>query len=226
MRRTQCTPTSAPKQAQQLAKLNLSSHSTITVISFLIDIFCRLNALSTPFYAANAMHADFSVETSTATRKTQSFLDLEENLLFRFWLRYFGVQTLFPLHSMRRTQCIPISASKQAQQLAKLNISFLSTKTVISFLIEIFRRLNAPSTPFYAANAVHAEFSVETSAATRKTQTFLDFDEYCYFVPDCDISAFIRSIHSILCGERSAYRFQRRNKPSNSQNSIFLRIRR
>jgi hypothetical protein len=85
---------------------------------------------------------------------------------------------------MRRTQCITISASKQAQRLAKLNISFLSTKTVISFLIEIFRCFDALSTPFYTPKAVDAEFSVETSAATRKTQTFLDFDEYCYFVPD------------------------------------------
>jgi hypothetical protein len=177
-------PNSASKQAQQLAKHKPSSISTNTVISFLIEIFLRLYALSTPFYAANAMHADFIVKTSTATRKTQSFLDLEENLLFRSRLRYFGVQTLFPLHSMRRTQCIPISASKQAQQLAKLNISFLSTKTVISFLIEIFRCFDAPSTPFYTPKAVDAEFSVETSAATRKTQTFLDFDEYCYFVPD------------------------------------------
>jgi hypothetical protein len=85
---------------------------------------------------------------------------------------------------MRRTQCTPISASKQAQQLAKLNFSSLSTKTVISFLIEIFRRLNALSTPFYAANAVHADFRVQTSPATRKTQSFLDYYENRYFVPD------------------------------------------
>jgi hypothetical protein len=85
---------------------------------------------------------------------------------------------------MRRTQCIPISASRQAQQLAKLNLSSISTKTVISFLIEIFRRLNALSTPFYAANAVHTDFSVETSPATRQTQSFVDYNENSYFVPD------------------------------------------
>jgi hypothetical protein len=85
---------------------------------------------------------------------------------------------------MRRSQCIPISASKKAQQLAKLNLSSHSTITVISFLIDIFCRLDALSTPFYTPKAVDAEFSVETSAATRNTQTFLDFDEYCYFVPD------------------------------------------
>jgi hypothetical protein len=35
---------------------------------------------------------------------------------------------------------------------------------------------------------VHADFSDETSSATRKTQSFRDFDENCYFVLDSDIS--------------------------------------
>jgi hypothetical protein len=73
---------------------------------------------------------------------------------------------------------------KQAQQLAKLNVSLISTKTVISILTEIFRRLNAQSAPFYASNAVQAYFIVETSPANRKTQSFADFDENCYFFPD------------------------------------------
>jgi hypothetical protein len=73
---------------------------------------------------------------------------------------------------------------KQAQQLTKLNLSSISSKTFISFLIEIFRRLDALSTPFYAPNAVQADFIVETSPATRKTQSFLDFVENFYFVPD------------------------------------------
>jgi hypothetical protein len=66
------------------------------------------------------------------------------------------------------------------------NHSFLdfAEKSVIIFLIEIFRRLNALSTPFYAAMAAHADFSVNTSPASRKTQSFLDSEENCYFVPD------------------------------------------
>jgi hypothetical protein len=85
---------------------------------------------------------------------------------------------------MRRTQCTPISSSKQALQPAELNFPTISTKTVVSFLIEILRCFDAVSTPFYAANAVHADFSVETSPATRRTQSFFPFDENCYFVPD------------------------------------------
>jgi hypothetical protein len=272
-RRTQCTPISLLKQAQQLAKRNLSLISTKTVISLLTEIFRRLDALSTPFYAPNAVQADFIVETIPATRKTQFFFDFVENcyflpdwdisafkrsihsilcvessarrfqrrnkssnsqnsifprfhpkLLFRSWLRYFGVFSLFPLLSTLRTQCRPISLLKQAQKLAKRNLSPISTKTVISFLTEIFRRLNAQSAPFYASNAVHADFSVETSPATRKTQSFRDFGENCYFVPDWDISAFKRSIRSILRVECSARRLQRRNNPSNSQNAIFPRF--
>jgi hypothetical protein len=76
---------------------------------------------------------------------------------------------------------MPISASKQGQQLAKLYLSSISTKTVISFMIEIFQRLNALSTPFCAPKAVHAEFIVETS---QKTLSLVDFDENCYFVHD------------------------------------------
>jgi hypothetical protein len=90
---------------------------------------------------ANAVHTDFSVETSPANHKTHSFLDFAE-------------------------------------------------KSVIWFLIEMFRRLDALSTPLCAPIAVHADFIVETSVTTRKTQSFLDFEENCYFVPDCDISVF------------------------------------
>jgi hypothetical protein len=76
----------------------------------------------------------------------------------------------------------PVSPSKQAQQLAKLNHSAISTKTAISFLIEIFWSLNALSTTFHAANAVHADFGVEKIIATHKTQCFFAFDENFYFV--------------------------------------------
>jgi hypothetical protein len=67
--------------------------------------------------------------------------------------------------------------SKQALEIAKRNLPSISMKTVISLLIEIFPSLNATSTPFYEANVLHADFSVETSPGNRKTQSFGDFDE-------------------------------------------------
>jgi hypothetical protein len=132
---------------------------------------------------------------------------------------------LLPLHSTRRTYCTPISASKQAREIAKRNLSAISMKTVISLLIEIFHSLNALFTPFYTRNVLKADFSVETSPGNRKTQSFVDFDENCYFVPDRDISSFRSSFCSILHGQRSPRRFQRRNKPGKSQNAIFRRFR-
>jgi hypothetical protein len=132
---------------------------------------------------------------------------------------------LFPLHSTRRTYCTPISASKQALEIAKRSLSSIWMKTVISFLIEIFPSLNALFTPFYATNVLKADFSVETSPGNRKTQSLGDFDENCYFVPGCDISAFKCYFHSILQDERVARRFQRRNKPWKTQNAIFRRFR-
>jgi hypothetical protein len=53
-----------------------------SVISFLIEMFRRLDALSTPLCALKAVHADFIVETSPANRKAQSFLDVVETMLF------------------------------------------------------------------------------------------------------------------------------------------------
>jgi hypothetical protein len=74
--------------------------------------------------------------------------------------------------------------SKQALENAKRNLWSTSMKTVISFLIEIFRRLKALFAPFYEANVLHADFSVETSPGNRKTQSYVGFDKNCYFAPD------------------------------------------
>jgi hypothetical protein len=87
--------------------------------------------------------------------------------------------------------------------------------------MEIFRRLYAHSTPFYTPNVAHANFSVERIPANRKTQSFRFRRKLCYFVPDGDISAFIRSLHSILHAERSTRQLQRRKNPCKSQNAIF-----
>jgi hypothetical protein len=116
---------------------------------------------------------------------------------------------------------MPISVSKQSLQIANGNLSNYDENSVISFLIEISRRLNALSTPFYKLNVAHANFSVETISANRKTQSFKFRRKICYFIPDSDISAFKRSFHSILHAERIACPFQCRNNPCKSQNAVF-----
>jgi hypothetical protein len=116
---------------------------------------------------------------------------------------------------------MPISVSKQSQQIAKRNLSNFGENSVTSILIAISRRLNALTTPFYTQNGAHANFSVETIPANHKTQTFKFRRKLCYFIPDRDIPAFKRSFHSILHAERSARQFQSRNNPCKSQNAYF-----
>jgi hypothetical protein len=79
---------------------------------------------------------------------------------------------------------MPISVSKQALQIAKRNLSNFGENSVISIRIEILRRLNALSTPFYTPNVLHVDFSIETIPANRKWQSFKFRRKLCYFVPD------------------------------------------
>jgi hypothetical protein len=60
-----------------------------SVISFLIKIFRRFNALFTNLYTPNVLHATFSVETIPATRKKQSFVDNDENSAISFLIEIF-----------------------------------------------------------------------------------------------------------------------------------------
>jgi hypothetical protein len=71
---------------------------------------------------------------------------------------------------------MPISVSKQSLQIAYGNLSNFDENCVISFLIEILRRLNALSTPFYTPNVLHADFSIETIPANR-IGNLSNFDE-------------------------------------------------
>jgi hypothetical protein len=52
----------------------------------------------------------------------------------------------------------------------KSKLSDFNKNSVISFLNEIPRRLNALSTPFYTLYVAHANFSVETMPANRKSK--------------------------------------------------------
>jgi hypothetical protein len=74
--------------------------------------------------------------------------------------------------------------------------------TVISFLLEMFRRLNAVFAAFDTSNTTHAKFSIETSPAARETPPFDDFDRY--FFPALDISTFKRCFYCISQAKYSA----------------------
>jgi hypothetical protein len=114
-----------------------------------------------------------------------------------------------------------ISVLKQSLQIAKRNLSNFDEDSVISSLIEMFRRLRALSTPFYTPYVLHVDISVETIPANRKTQSIKFLRNLCHFVPHWNNTAFIRSFHSIIYAECSACRFQCRKNPCKSQNAIF-----
>jgi hypothetical protein len=165
------------------------------------------------------LHAERSARQFPRRRKPCN----SQNAIFRRLRRkvcYYGVQTLFPLHSTRRTYCMSISASKQSHQVAKRNLSNFDENSVISFRIELLRRLNALYTPFYTPNVLYVDISIETNPANRKTQSFKFRWKRCYYVPDWDTTAFKRSFRSIIHAERTACRFQHRNNSCKSQIAI------
>jgi hypothetical protein len=114
-----------------------------------------------------------------------------------------------------------ISVSKQSLQTAKRDLPNFDENSVISLRIVILRHLNALSTPLDTPNVVHVYFSVETISAIRKTRSLKFRRKPCYFDPDCDVSTFKGSFHSILHAERIACLFQCRINPCESQNAIF-----
>ena len=73
--------------------------------------------------------------------------------------------------------CTPVSSSKQSDLCEKCDhfLDFDNTLSVISLLLEIFRRLNAISIAFYTPIATHAAFSVETIPTVRKVRPFTPF---------------------------------------------------
>ena len=88
------------------------------------------------------------------------------------------IKRSFPsiLHAERSARVFPRRNKTGNTQIAMIR-RFWRWLSVISLPFLIFRRLNALFTPFYKQNAVHAFSSCETSSETRKSQSFVDFDE-------------------------------------------------
>ena len=170
------------------------------------------------------MHGVFRVERRTAARKSQLFT--------RFW-RNLSVISLL-LKEFRRLNAIFIAfytpnvvhgvfsfeistAARKSQTCTR----FWRSQSVISLLLEIFRRSIAIYIAFYTPIVVHAFPSVEMNRLHRKCQSFIELSKIMsYFSSVWDISTFKRSFHIIIHAERSARIFRRRNEPISSQISI------
>ena len=145
------------------------------VISTLLAISLRFNAISIAFYTPNAIHAVFSVETSPTVRKMRPFT--------RLW-RKLGVISLL-LQIFRHLNAISIALYAPNAIHAVISVAtsptvrkmrpytrFWRKLSVISLLLETFRHLNAISVAFYATNAMHAVFGLETCPTVRKMRPF------------------------------------------------------
>jgi hypothetical protein len=94
--------------------------------------------------------------------------------------------------------------------------------SVISSLIEIFRRFNTHFTTLYTKNVVHTALCVGTGRAASKTQSFIVFDENSVirsWLRHFDVSTLILLR---LHWERSAHCFTRRKRPCSSQMHSFV----
>ena len=110
--------------------------------------------------------------------KCDHLLDFGENCgLYRFCWLYLYVLTVFPLHFTRRMLCTPIFPSNQAQLYEKCDhlLDFEEKLSVMSLLLEMFRRLIAISIAFYTPNDMHAVFSADSSPTVRKMRPYTRF---------------------------------------------------
>ena len=152
----------------------------LSVVSILLEIFRRFNATSIAFYTSKAMHAVFCVERSRPERKMRLFT--------RFW-RILSVISLLlaifrHLYAISIAICTPnatyaVSSVETIPTVLKMRpfTPFRRKLSVISILLEIFRRLNATSVAFYTPNAMHASFIVEWNRPVRKMRPFARFWE-------------------------------------------------
>jgi hypothetical protein len=151
----------------------------MTVISFPLEIFQRLSAQINSFYGQNIVHAVLCFEASPTTRKTQSFYYIvgnDRNFLPVGDLSTFKRPNKFFLRTDHSARCIMLRNEPKNTQNAII-LRYCRQMSANSFPLDIFQRLSAQITASYGQNLVHAVLSVETSATTRRTRSFVDFDE-------------------------------------------------
>jgi uncharacterized protein YbcV (DUF1398 family) len=88
----------------------------------------------------------------------------------------FKLPSYCSLHVEHRARCTK-RRNKPSHKQNAINRRYSREMTTNAFPLEIFRRLNAHTTAFYAHNMVHVVLSVETSPATSKTRSIVDIHE-------------------------------------------------
>ena len=120
----------------------------------------------------------FSLESSPTVRKMRPYTRIWKklsviSLLLEIFRRLIAISIAFytpnAMHAVFSVDTIPTVRNMRPYT------RFWRKLTVISILLAIFRRLNAISIAFYAPNAMHAVFSVESSPTVPKMRPFTRF---------------------------------------------------
>ena len=144
----------------------------LSVISLLLEEFRRLNAIFIAFYTPNVVQDIFYFESGAAERKSYTFP--------RFWRKLSVISLL--LAEFRRLNVFFIVLYAPNVVLAIFNVEtraaarkpqsfprFWRKLSVISLLLEEFRRFEAIFIALYTPNVVHSVIIWETSRAARKS---------------------------------------------------------
>ena len=157
----------------------------LSVISLLLEIFRRLNAILIAFYTAIATYAVVSVETSLTVRKMRTYTRSCRkrsviSVLFHSCWRYWSDISTFTryFHHILLSESYVCQLHRRMKQTCAKNASICSILrklSAISLVFDILRCLNAISIAFYTLNATHAVFSVETIPPVRRMRPFTRF---------------------------------------------------
>ena len=150
----------------------------ISALSLQMAIFRRLNAIFITFYMPNLVHVVFSVETSTAARKSQTFTrfwrkQIVISLLLERFRRLKGIFARFyatnVMHASFIVETGPTACKMQPFTRLWRKLSALS------LLFKVFRSLNAVIERFYDTSSMQACFNVAIRPTARKMQLFTQF---------------------------------------------------
>ena len=144
----------------------------LSVISLLLEEFRRLNVFFIALYTPNVVLAIFNFEARAAARKSQSFtrfcrkLSVISLLLEEFRrLNVFFIVLYTPNVVLAIFNFETRAAARKSQSFPR----FWRKLSVISLLMEEFRRFEAIFIARYTPNVVHSVIIFETSRAARKS---------------------------------------------------------
>ena len=117
----------------------------LNALSLLLEIFRSLNAIYITFYLPNVVHVVFSVETSTAARKSQLFTWFWQkvfviSLLLEIFQNLKGIFARFYATNVMHA-CFIVETRPTARTMQPFT-RFWRKLSVLSLLLEIFRHSN------------------------------------------------------------------------------------